>query len=132
MLVSPSTFYQKNLWAKKFNSRQLNNFQINIEPKLYQIPMFFRQGCIFPISLPDNQLLLLVTPGDGLSKLYMDKKKPEYFFINQQENKLKIIWKRGSYLWGIKYKTVIVKVISSEVEFIWQPINSFDQNKPLK
>ena len=93
MLVSPSTFYQKNLWAKKFNSRQLNNFQINIEPKLYQIPMFFRQGCIFPISLPDAQLLLLVTPGDGINKLYMDKNKPEYFFINQQENKLKIIWK---------------------------------------
>ena len=72
------------------------------------------------------------TPGTGITKLYLDKKKPEFFFVVLNNNNLRITWKRGSHIWGNPYKKVIVKVISSDKQYTWQSENNLNSNKPFQ
>ena len=55
----------------------------------------------------------------------MDKDKPEHFILMKEVDKLKISWKKGSYNWAINFNKLIVKVISSNKNYIWKEIIFF-------
>jgi alpha-glucosidase len=119
ILVSPSTFYASKIVARPLTSDNLKDHLVEIRPKLYQTPMLFRAGSIFPLSLADKMLHLVVFPGTLITTLYLDPEEPEHFFVFHDDNKLTIRWKRGSFAFGQRYHGWETKVAVRNSQEKW-------------
>lgn len=119
LYVSPTLFFYNKIIAKKFESVKIENYEINLNAKLYEVPMFFRSGSIFPISMPNNELKLVVFPGNHTNVFFFEINKPEILKVKLFSSQLIITWRRGSLIWGKEYKKLSVIIVSNNNK-IWE------------